>query len=62
MFTAIPKTTAVPNDIRLEAPAPVAKIRGITPNIKANEVIKIGRNRTRPASIDASVIDSPFLR
>ena len=34
----------------LPAPAPVANSNGITPNTKVNEVIRIGRKRTCPAS------------
>lgn len=62
VLSVIPNTTAVPNDTRLAAPAPVANTNGMTPNIKAKEVIKIGRNLTRPASIDASVMDLPAAR
>ena len=46
VLIAIPNTTAAPKDIRLAAPAPVAKSKGMTPNTKANEVIRIGRKRT----------------
>lgn len=40
----IPPTAAVPIDLLLNAPAPVAIINGINPKIKAKDVIKIGLN------------------
>ncbi|MNY41718.1 hypothetical protein D3C86_1765550 [compost metagenome] len=40
----IPPTAAVPIDLLLNAPAPVASINGINPKINAKEVIKIGLN------------------
>ena len=52
VFMAIPNTTAAPNAIRLCAPAPVANNKGITPNTKAKEVIRIGRKRTCPQCAD----------
>ena len=48
--------------IRLCAPAPVANNKGITPNTKAKEVIRIGRKRTCPASKAASLIELPSAR
>ena len=42
LFVAI---TAVPIAIRLFAPAPVEMASGSTPNMKASEVIRIGRRR-----------------
>ena len=50
VFVNMPKTTAVPSAIRDSAPAPVANKSGITPRTNANDVIRIGRNLTRPAS------------
>ena len=47
----IPAKTAIPNEIRLAAPAPVEMTSGKTPRMKANEVIRIGRSRTFPASM-----------
>ena len=44
------------------APAPVAKSKGMTPNTKANEVIRIGRKRTCPASKAESRIGLPSFR
>ena len=62
VLIAIPNTTAAPKDIRLAAPAPVAKSKGMTPNTKANEVIRIGRKRTCPASKAESRIGLPSFR
>ena len=62
VFMAIPNTTAAPNAIRLCAPAPVANNKGITPNTKAKEVIRIGRKRTCPASKAAYLIELPSAR
>ena len=45
----IPNTTAVPSDMRLSAPAPVANIMGITPKMNASAVIMMGRKRMTPA-------------
>ena len=59
VFIAIPNTTAAPRAMRLSAPAPVANSKGITPNTKAKDVIKIGLNRTCPASYAASLIEFP---
>ena len=56
VLIAIPNTTAAPKDIRLAAPAPVAKSKGMTPNTKANEVIRIGRKRDTAESSIASRI------
>lgn len=58
----IPAKTAIPNEIRLAAPAPVETTSGKTPRIKANEVIRIGRRRTFPASMAASEIGFPAVR
>ncbi len=50
----MPQKTAVPMATRISAPAPLAIISGSTPKANANEVIKIGRNRNRLASMTAS--------
>ena len=50
----MPPNTAVPSDLRALAPAPVANTSGSTPRMNANEVIRIGRNRSRAASTAAS--------
>ena len=42
----MPLNTLRPSDIRPFAPAPVASTNGTTPSPKANEVIRIGRNRS----------------
>ena len=47
---SMPPATDVPTELRAPAPAPVATASGITPRMKANEVIRIGRSRMRPAS------------
>ena len=46
----MPKNTPVPSECRLAAPAPLAMISGATPRMKAKEVMRIGRNRSRAAS------------
>ena len=51
---SMPLKTAVPSDQRISAPAPVAITIGTTPRMKANEVIRIGRRRSRQASVVAS--------
>ena len=55
----MPLKTAIPSDRRISAPAPVATASGITPRMKANEVIRIGRSRSRHASSVASWRDRP---
>ena len=55
----IPAKTAIPREILLAAPAPVEITSGNVHKIKAKEVIKIGRKRTRPPSRAASVMDLP---
>ncbi len=55
----MPLNTAIPNDRRISAPAPAATTSGVTPKMKANEVIKIGRNRRRHASTVASWRERP---
>ncbi len=52
----------MPSEFRLYAPAPVAVAIGRTPITNANEVIRIGRNRCRAASLAESMIDSPSRR
>ena len=47
---SMPLKTAMPSERRISAPAPEATISGITPKMKANEVIRIGRSRSRDAS------------
>ena len=58
----MPPNTTVPMACWLAAPAPCAFSRGTTPNMKANEVITMGRNRWRVASTAASTIDIPSSR
>jgi hypothetical protein len=58
----MPAKTAVPNERRAPAPAPLAITRGTTPRMKANEVMRIGRSRIRAASTAASTIDRPSSR
>ena len=65
MTPSIPNNTAVPNDWRISAPAPVATARGATPKMKENEVIRIGRSRVRAACTAASpgiTLPSSFWR
>ena len=56
---SMPPITAVPIDVRLAAPAPVAMASGSVPNTKAIEVIRIGRRRSRAACKTASASDMP---
>src|ERR1051325_11703971 len=44
---------------RAPAPAPVEKASGITPRMKASEVMRIGRKRSLAASTAAAEADSP---
>jgi hypothetical protein len=53
----MPPATAVPTELRAADPAPVARASGSTPRMKANDVIRIGRRRIRPASTAASAIE-----
>ncbi|MNC59873.1 hypothetical protein D3C75_1097110 [compost metagenome] len=46
--------------LRASAPAPLARISGITPRMKANEVMMIGRKRNRAAASAASTGPLPF--
>ena len=59
---SMPKNTPVPIECRLCAPAPLAISSGATPRMNANEVIRIGRNRSRAASIAASRMERPWAR
>ena len=58
----MPPATEVPTELRAPAPAPVATARGRTPRMKANEVMRMGRRRMRPASTAASAIPRPRSR
>src|ERR1700757_2899707 len=49
----MPANTAVPSACRNSEPAPVAQTSGVTPKMKANEVIRIGRSRSLAASTAA---------
>jgi hypothetical protein len=49
----MPANTATPMAWRISAPAPVEVTSGSTPMMKASEVIRIGRRRSRLASIAA---------
>ena len=56
---SIPEMTAVPSMRRAAAPAPVATHKGMQPAMNANDVIRIGRRRSRAPSSAASTIDPP---
>ena len=58
----MPPATAVPTECRASRPAPVANTSGMTPRMKASDVIRIGRSRMRAASTAASAIVSPRPR
>ena len=51
---SMPANTASPSARRISAPAPSAITSGTTPKMNANEVIRIGRSRSRTASTAAS--------
>src|SRR5258708_3127663 len=55
----MPAKTAVPSVRRISAPAPWAITSGKTPRTNANEVMRIGRSRTRAASTAASSREAP---
>ena len=55
----IPLNTAMPMAWRISEPAPLPKISGVTPAMKAIEVIRMGRSRMRQAWITASSTFSP---
>lgn len=57
--TSIPPTTAVPMAIRWLAPSPVAKARGINPNMVETLVIRMGRRRCKAAFRMAAILSSP---
>lgn len=57
----VPPIMPVPMAMRLLAPAPVESASGITPAIKAIEVIRIGRKRVLAAEIAAADSVMPFL-
>ena len=57
----MPLNTVMPIDLRALAPAPVATTSGATPRMKANDVIRIGRRRSRAASTAASRIALPSI-
>ena len=50
----MPLNTVMPKEIRAAAPAPVDRSKGMTPKIKAIEVITIGLKRSLDASRAAS--------
>ena len=56
----MPPMTPVPMAVRPPAPAPVAIASGITPRMKASEVIRIGRRRWRAAVTVASISSIPW--
>ena len=56
---SMPENTAMPMAWRISLPAPLAVTSGITPMMKAKEVIRMGRKRNRQASIAASIGASP---
>ncbi len=58
----MPKNTAVPRDCRISKPAPVTMTSGTTPELKAKEVIRIGRSRVRAAATAASRRSAPRCR
>jgi len=55
----MPPSTTVPRTWREMAPEPLAVTSGMTPRMKANAVIKIGRSRERAASSADSSIPPP---
>ena len=57
----MPKNTAMPTAWRISEPAPEEMTSGSTPRMNANEVIRIGRSRSRQASTTASVDVPPLL-
>ena len=58
----MPPMIPVPMEWRAFAPAPVAIASGSTPKMKASDVMRIGRSRSSPAWMVASMIDSPCFR
>ncbi|MPN40347.1 hypothetical protein SDC9_187883 [bioreactor metagenome] len=57
--TSIPPIALIPIDWLPIAPAPCAVAKGKSPKIKANEVIKIGRNFATAPSMAALTIVIP---
>ena len=55
----MPPITPVPMAFRAAAPAPLAVASGRTPRIKVYAVIRMGRRRSRAASIAASAMLRP---
>src|SRR4029077_5652083 len=55
-----PPMTVEPRMRRATAPEPLANHKGISPKMKAKEVIRIGRRRKRAPSSAASSSVSPF--
>src|SRR5713226_6539985 len=55
----MPLKTAMPRVLRISAPAPLARTSGTTPRMKAKDVIKMGRSRSRHASTVASTRPLP---
>jgi hypothetical protein len=51
---SMPPITPVPTECRAPAPAPLEKASGATPRMKASEVMRIGRKRSRAASTAAA--------
>ena len=58
---SMPPMTPVPIECRAPAPAPVEIASGSTPRMNASDVIRIGRKRSRAASIAAADARHPFL-
>ena len=56
---SMPENTATPMARRISAPAPCEVTSGMTPMMNASEVIRIGRKRSRQASITACQMLSP---
>ena len=60
LAASMPPITVVPMIWRATDPAPVAVHNGTQPRINANEVIRIGRKRSRAPSNAASIRLFPF--
>ena len=60
MTPIMPENTAVPSAWRSSAPAPTAHTSGTTPKMKASDVIRIGRSRSRAASTAAAKRSRPW--
>src|ERR1019366_6055060 len=56
---SMPANTPVPIEWRLAAPAPLASMSGSTPRMNANDVMRMGRSRSRAASTAASCSGMP---